>query len=90
MAQPITPKYYADTCVLQNVSVQFKPEWDGTAWVLTPSEIIVFGKGELTETGTTVLQADIDMMATDLPAAGQTALQELYNFIETQLAAKYS
>jgi len=90
MSTPVTPQFYADTVVLQNVSINYKPVWDGSAWVMTPSEIRVVGTGFLGEDGTEVIQADIDMNATQLPPAGQSALQSLLQYVEQELADKYS
>jgi len=80
----------ANTVVLETVQVNYKPVWDGANWVLTPSEIEVIGRGQLTETGVQVLPATIKLIATNLPAAGQTALQELYSYIESEMASEYS
>lgn len=90
MATPITPRYYADTMVLGTVSINYRPVWDGVAWVVTPANVRVVGVGQMAEAGNPIQQGDIDMAATDLPPAGQTALNELLQYIETELAAKYS
>ena len=49
MVKPITPRDAVDSVVLQNISINYDPVWNGVAWVLTPTEIKVFGKGMLTE-----------------------------------------
>jgi len=92
MSQPITPRYFATDVVLGNLTINYKPEWDGVTWAITPSEIILTGIGQLAEDtdGNNVIQADIIMPATDLPAAGVTALQELLQFMESALAEKYN
>ena len=90
MATPITPKFYADTMVLETITINYRAVWDGAAWVITPADVRVIGVGQMAETGVSVQQADIVMAATDLPAAGQTAINELNQYVEAELAAKYS
>ena len=79
----------ADTILLQNLQVNFNPVWDGAAWVLTPTEILLSGLGSLNETGVYVANADIVIPASDLPPAGQSALTDLYNYIEGEMQTKY-
>jgi len=80
----------ADTVVCQTISIHYNQVWDGATWIITPADIIVKGVGELTEGANSVVQADISLLATDLPAGGQTALQQLLQYIEAELATKYS
>ncbi|RLB95377.1 MAG: hypothetical protein DRH90_25555 [Deltaproteobacteria bacterium] len=90
MSEPITPKFLADTVVCQTISIHYNQVWDGAAWVVTPADITVLGVGQLSEGANTVVQADIKLFATTLPAGGQTALQQLLQYIEAELATKYS
>jgi len=90
MSEPITPKFLADTVVCQTISIHYNQVWDGAAWVVTPADITVLGVGQLSEGANTVVQADIKLFANTLPAGGQTALQQLLQYIEAELATKYS
>ena len=91
MTSPVTPRYYAVDVVLRNISLNYNPTWNGSAWVLDPSTIRVVGVGSLTDgSGEQVLQAEITIPANDLPSAGQAALQDLLQYVEDELAAKYS
>jgi hypothetical protein len=92
MATPIVPQVVADQAVLQRVSINYNPVWDGVNWVLTPTEISVAGAGILDNAGVglPIQNASITIPASDLPAAGQTALQDLYGYIEEQMAALYT
>ena len=89
MSEPITPRFMADTVLMQTLSINFNPAWDGVNWILTPSDITLKGLGNLSENGIEVGSADLQIVATDLPPAGQTALIELYNFMEEGMATKY-
>jgi hypothetical protein len=89
MARPITPRFFANTILLQNLQVNFNPVWNGAAWVLTPTEILLSGLGSLNENGVYVANADIVIPASDLPPAGQSALTDLYNYIEGEMQTKY-
>lgn len=90
MATPITPKFFADEVVLESIEIKYKPVWDGAAWVIDPANIVVSSVGQLSEDGVYTLRADDQFPATDLPAAGLTALQELYTHVEGKMADKYS
>lgn len=91
MATPVTPRYFAEEVVLRQINIQYNPVWNGTQWVIDPATIKVTGVGELTDLiGNAVIQADISEPATALPPAGLSALQDLYQYIEAELAAKYS
>jgi hypothetical protein len=88
MATPITPRDMSTEVILSNISVNYNPVWDGANWVLTPSDITVSGNGNIGDgTGETSNLQNILLLATDLPAGGQTALQQLYSFIEGEMAA---
>ena len=89
MTTPVTPRNFANAVQLGNINIQYQPTWDGAAWVVTPADVIVTGVGKLVFDGLVVQQVDIDLAATDLPAAGQTALNELLQYVEVELAAKY-
>lgn len=89
MSKPIIPKFMADTVVLETINVQYNQTWDGAAWVIDPNNVELICFGQLAETGTSVITADIKMYAVDLPPAGVTALQELLNYIELEMVAKY-
>ena len=89
MAVPITPQFMADTVVLQTLSVSFNAVWDGANWILTPADIILRGFGNMSADGTPVTDSDIELAAPDLPPAGISALQDLYDFIEQEMAVKY-
>lgn len=92
MSEPITPKFMADTVVLDILSIQYKPVWNAGVWTIDPNDIRLQGVGTLSEaaSGVDVLQADITFPASDLPASGLTALQELLGFVEDAMAVKYS
>lgn len=90
MSKPITPQFYADTVVCQNITINYNPTWNGTEWVLDPTSIVVFGKGILSENGNGVVPADLRETADQLPPAGQEALENLLDFFEQQMSAKYS
>ncbi len=91
MAKPITPQFTANEAVLQHLTVRYNQAWNGSDWILDPTTIEVLGVGRLAGAGgAEVTQVDIAMMASDLPAAGQTAMQELFNYVETELANKFT
>ena len=90
MAEPITPRFYADEVVLERVWIQYSPVWDGAAWVITPADVVISCIGNLSEDGVWAARSDIEMVATDLPPAGQNALNELYQYIEQQMALQYA
>ena len=90
MALPITPAFQADTVVLQRITIDYKPEWDGAAWILTPANISLQGIGQITSEDRSVANADIPLALLDLPAAGQTALQDLHTHVETAMQDKYT
>ena len=92
MATPIVPQVIANEAVLQRISVAYNPVWDGVSWVITPADITVQGNGTLTNVGIgeSIQVSSISLLATDLPPAGQSALNELYQFIEEAMAAQYT
>ncbi len=90
MATSITPPFAPDLAVLEVISIEYKPAWDGSAWVLTPADISVFGRGVLASSGVGDTSADVSVPFNSLPAAAQTALQQLYGFIEQELADQYT
>jgi len=89
MADPITPKFMADEVLLQTLAIEFNQTWDGANWVIDPTTILLRGQGSLAESGTIALPADIEMFVSDLPMAGQTAVQDLWSFLEAEMATKY-
>ena len=89
MATPIPPQTTADMVVCHTISIDYKPVWDGAAWVITPSDIIVRGVGYTSTAGATSSLSNIELLATDLPPAGQNALNELLQYIEAEMAAMY-
>ena len=90
MSKPITPKFFANQITLQNMSVRFNQTWNGAAWVIDPATIDIVNTGNLVEDGTQATPATLTIHASDHPAAGQTALQDLFNYIETEMAAEYT
>jgi hypothetical protein len=90
MSKPITPKFYADTVVGHRIQLNYHPVWDGSNWVITPADVTVIGFGKLTDDGIDVLSADLEMKLTDLPSGGQSAIQQLLQFVEAEMAIKYS
>ena len=89
LALPITPRFMSDTIILGTIDVSFNPTWDGVAWVLNPVNIILQCRGQLAENGVNTLPADLKITASDLPPAGQSALTDLYNYIEGEMQTKY-
>ena len=90
MAEPITPKFMADTVICQNINIQYNQTWDGAAWVIDPNTVIINGYGRLAETGDVVANASIAIIVTDLPMAGQDAIQALLDHMEDLMATKYA
>lgn len=89
MATPITPQHAIDEVVLEIVEIQYKPVWDGANWVITPADVDIVCEGHLGASGNEVDKVTHILKASDLPAAGKTALTALYNHLETKIAAKY-
>lgn len=89
MSKPIPPQHAIDTVILDLLEVQYKPTWDGSAWVITPANVDLVCTVKLGAAGNTVEEATHIFKASDLPAAGKTALTGLYNHLETEIAAKY-
>ena len=90
MAEPIPPTMAINTVVCQLISIHYNQTWDGAAWVITPATIEVKSTGILANDGVGAASSEIFLLATDLPAAGQTALQELLGYIEDEMVVKYS
>jgi len=92
MAQPITPKYMADTVVLETASIAYNQYWDEVTetWKIDPNNVIITCFGQTADGGVEATLADIQLNASSLPPAGVTALQELLNYIELEMATKYS
>lgn len=89
MAIIITPAFEADTVVLEGITIQYTPTWDGAVWVLTNPDISIFGRGILAgDAGNGVSSIDITISFNDLTAAGQTAVLDLYGIVEQELADK--
>jgi hypothetical protein len=89
MAQSIPPQHAIDEVVLETLEVQYKPKWDGTNWVITPADVDLVCEAHVGSGGNEVDKVTHIFKATDLPAAGKTALTALYNHLETSIAAKY-
>lgn len=89
MSKPIPPQHAIDEVVLDLLTIEYKPTWDGTAWVITPADVWLVCEAKLGSGGNTVTEATHKFKATDLPTAGKTALNNLYNHLETKIAAKY-
>lgn len=87
--KPIPPQHAIDEVVLDLIEVQYKPKWDGTNWVITPADVDLVCQAKLGSGGNVVMDATHIYKATDLPAAGKTALTALYNHLETKVAAEY-
>lgn len=85
----ITPKNQADEAILDNLRIGYNIKWSGSAWVLTGGDVTIIGSGWLALDDVKTQEATIELLGTDLPAAGQTALQQLRDFIEAELATKY-
>jgi hypothetical protein len=90
MAEPITPRFHANTVVLQQLGVEFNQTWNGAAWVIDPTTITLVCQGNLADTSEQVMPAYTQLLASDLPPAGQQALQDLWNYLEDQMAAQYT
>jgi hypothetical protein len=89
MATSITPQMAVDEIVLKAIQVNYDPTWDGAQWVLTPADIRLDCRYTMGVDENIVSIPLFDLQATDLPPAGQTALQDLYTYIEGQIAALY-
>lgn len=92
MSEPIAPRMYVDKVYIKTIGINYNPVWNGADWVLTPADIRVFGNGALADgtTGEEITSGDITVHAPDLPPAGQTALNELLQYMEQALAAQYT
>ena len=89
MTTPITPQFAIEEVVLNRINIRYDPIWDGAAWVLTPADVKVEGIGNTSASGVHATPASVVLSMTDLPAGGQTALQQLYQFIEQAIADQY-
>lgn len=90
MATPIPPQYEVDTVVLHSLTINYEPTWNGSSWVIDPAKIRVVGIGNLAKDGNPVLQSDYMTKASDMPVGAHTAMQQLLDYIEQQMATKYS
>ncbi len=87
MSITITPVFSADTVTLQNISIQYHPEWDGTKWDIITDNIEILGLGVLGgNNGSVSSNISTNVLFTELPIEGQNALQQLYAHIEQALA----
>jgi len=89
MTTPITPQNAIDQVVLHKINISYKPVWDGAAWVVTLADIEINGIGNAGTAGVNASGASVVMAGTDLPAGGQSAIQQLYQFIEQAVADNY-
>lgn len=89
MPTPITPQFLADTVILEDIRITYKPAWDGANWVITPADIEVTGRYALAEGEPQLFTKTLTIPFNDIPGGGQTALQDLYTFIEAEIAALY-
>jgi hypothetical protein len=88
MGTPITPRALVDEVVLARITVLYDPQWDGANWTVDPAGILVGGSGFLTEDETGNGEYVMEIAFNDLPVGAQTALQQLYGFIEAEMAAE--
>ena len=87
--KPIPAQHAIDEVILDLLEIQYKPTFDGTNWVLDPTKIDLVCEAKLGSGGNVVTKATHIFKASDLPAAGKTALTALYNHLETKIAAEY-
>ena len=89
MSKTIPNQHAIDEVVLNTLEIQYKPVWNGTDWVITPADVFLVCGGHVGASGNVVDEVSHIFKASDLPAAGKTALNNLYNHLETKIAAKY-
>ncbi len=90
MTTPVgTPPLQAVEVTLSRIVIEYNPQWDGLNWVVTVGDIQLRGSGNLGDGEPLISDASVALVGTDLPAGGQTALQQLYSFIEAELAAMF-
>jgi hypothetical protein len=87
--KPITPQHAIDILVLETLEVQYSPTWDGANWVINPADVWLVCEGHVGSGGNEVDKIAHKFKASDLPAAGKTAMNALYNHLETKMAALY-
>ena len=89
MSKTIPNQHAIDEVVLHTVEIQYKPTWDGTNWVIDPTTVDLVCEPHLGAGGNEAARATHIFKASDLPAAGKTALNNLYEHLETKIAAEY-
>jgi len=88
MTVTISPPFSADSVVLENVTIKYDPVWNGSAWVIDPTAIVLFSYGILSDavSGSRTSNINTSVPFANIPAGGQTALQNLFGFAEQLLA----
>lgn len=89
MSKTIPDQFAINEVVLETIEVQYKPVWDGTNWVITPADVDIVCESHVGASGNEVEKVTHIFSAADLPAAGKTALNALYNHLETKIASEY-
>ena len=89
MGQAIPPSKSIDGFVLDTIEVSFNPQWDGNSWETTYANTGVECAVSMLSGASPVLKVDHTFTADDLPQQGKKALDDLYDYIEDLVAAKY-
>ena len=89
MAIELTPPFQANHAILQRISLRFNPEWNGSEWHTSPTDVDVSGGGFLAAGEDSATEAFVDVPFDDLPQQAKTLIQALLVIMEQHLAEKY-
>jgi len=89
MATVIPPQSFINAVVLKSITITYEPSFDGLAWVVDPANIKVNGIGVTVNDGAETSPTSAPVPFNDLPVGAQTAIQQLYAFMESEIADQY-
>lgn len=89
MGQAIPPSKSIDGFLLDTIEIKVNPEWDGNSWETTHADIDIDCHVSLLSGTNRALRVGHTVIADDLPQQGKKSLDDLYDYLEDLIVAKY-